>query len=449
MTTVEGVPTAWSLLRSHHLRSALATPGFRRLFAVRLTAQFADGVFQASLAGDVLFNPERQAHATDVALGFAVLLLPYSVIGPFAGVLLDRWWRQRVLMTTNLMRAFVVLGIAAEIIGGVHGEPLYASGLVVLSLSRFFLAGLSASLPHVVEPAELVTANAFSTTLGAIATTAGGGVALIVNVISVDKQTGYAVMAGLAALPYLVSAVAARGFATGALGPDDVERANRETVAEIARGLVAGARHLHSRRPAFLAMAAIGVHRLCYGLFAVSSVLLFRNYYSPDGVFRTGLPGLGTLLALTAVGSVAAALITPAAARRLGYPTWIAALLTASGLLQVGLLLPYRLPLHMAAGLGLGFAAQGIKICVDTVLQRGVEDDFRGRVFALYDTVFNIALVAAAALTAMALPDNGHAPVSVVVIGLAYVTTAAIYLNRTHRQAAHHPVRTAATPTSV
>src|SRR6201999_1857898 len=79
-----------SLGRAHHLVVLLRGPGFRRLLGVRLFAQFADGVFQASLAGAVLFNPERQAHASDIAAGFAVLLLPYSVIGPFAGVLLDR-----------------------------------------------------------------------------------------------------------------------------------------------------------------------------------------------------------------------------------------------------------------------------------------------------------------------------------------------------------------------
>src|ERR1700759_1451771 len=81
-----------------HVRRALKHAGFRRLFSVRLAGQFGDGVFQASLAGAVLFSPEHQAKAADIAAGFAVILLPYSLIGPFAGVLLDRWWRQRVLV---------------------------------------------------------------------------------------------------------------------------------------------------------------------------------------------------------------------------------------------------------------------------------------------------------------------------------------------------------------
>src|SRR5207247_6636496 len=118
--------------RHGHLLAALASPGFRRLLAVRLVCQFGDGVFQASLAGAVLFDPQRQAHAADVAAAFTVLLLPYSLVGPFAGVLLDRWWRQRVLVLANAARGVAVLGVAAEIAAGVEGVAFYSSALVII-----------------------------------------------------------------------------------------------------------------------------------------------------------------------------------------------------------------------------------------------------------------------------------------------------------------------------
>ena len=91
--------------------------GFRRLLGVRFAIQLADGMFQAALGGAVLFNPERQADPLAVAAGLAVLLLPYSLIGPFAGALLDRWDRRRVLMFASLLRA------AAGRRGGRHGRP--------------------------------------------------------------------------------------------------------------------------------------------------------------------------------------------------------------------------------------------------------------------------------------------------------------------------------------
>src|SRR3954449_12582954 len=122
------------------VRHLLLRGDFRRLLATRLLSQFGDGVFQAALAGTVLFNPERAAKPLDVAAGFAILLLPYSLGGPFAGVWLDRWRRRQVLLRADLVRAVLVAVVAALILGGVGGAPFYAAGLVVFSVNRFVLA---------------------------------------------------------------------------------------------------------------------------------------------------------------------------------------------------------------------------------------------------------------------------------------------------------------------
>lgn len=411
-----------------HLRAALRRPDFRRLYSVRLLGQFGDGVFQASLAGAVLFNPEHQAHAADVAAGFAVVLLPYSFVGPFAGVLLDRWWRQRVLVVANLLRAICVVGIAGEILSGLHGQPFYASALVVMSISRFFLSALSTGLPHVVETKQLITANALSTTSGAIATTLGAGAAVGVRGLAGGHNAEYAAIALAAALPYLASALFARPFDRAALGPDDVERSNRETFGAVARGLVAGGRHLAARRPALYALIMVGANRFCYGISTVCALLLYRNYFHDEGVFRAGLSGIGQILAMVAIGSGVAALITPTATRRLGFVRWPALLLGIAAAAQIGLCLPYSMPLLLLAGFVLGFAAQGIKICVDTLVQQTVDDDYRGRVFSLYDTLFNMMFVGAAVATAVLLPDTGHSPASVIVIGVVYALTGLAYL---------------------
>src|SRR5690242_21006367 len=86
---------------------------FRRLLGTRLLARFGDGVFQAARAGTVLFNPQRAADPVAVAAGFAILLLPYSLVGPFAGVWLDRWSRRQVLLRANVLRAALVGLVAA------------------------------------------------------------------------------------------------------------------------------------------------------------------------------------------------------------------------------------------------------------------------------------------------------------------------------------------------
>jgi hypothetical protein len=240
-------------------------------------------------------------------------------------------------------------------------------------------------------------------------------------------NASYAAVAAAAAVPYLVAAFTASGFARTVLGPDDVERGNRETLGEVARGLVAGARHLRTRRLAWLGLGMITIHRICYGLFAVCTVLLFRNYYQAHGVFRTGLTGLGQVVAAIAIGGALAALATPPATRRVGFVRWAGGLLVLAAAAEVSFGLAYTIPAHIVGALVLAFCAQGIKISVDTVIQRTVSDDYRGRAFAVYDTLFNLALVAAAALTAALLPDNGYAPAAVIAIGVVYVLTAGAF----------------------
>ena len=94
------------------LRALWPLTGFRRLFAVRLVSQASDGMFQIGLATLFFFSPENASTATGVAAAFAVLLLPFTIVGPWAGVLLDRWRRRQVLLYGNLVRVALTLVIA-------------------------------------------------------------------------------------------------------------------------------------------------------------------------------------------------------------------------------------------------------------------------------------------------------------------------------------------------
>ncbi len=428
-TTVPAAASAAELpdRSGHPLRSVLRGADFRRLYGTRLASQCADGVFQASLAGAVLFNPERAADPAAIAAAFATLLLPYSVVGPFAGVLLDRWRRQRVLVATNLFRCLAVALVAVEIAIGTSGALFYGTALVVISVNRFFLAALSASLPHVVSRETLVTANALATTSGTVVALLGGGIALGLRELVGSGNVGYALVAFGSALGYAGSAWAATGFGKDLLGPDDVERSHRETAGDVARGLVAGARHVAELRPVASALAAIAAHRFFYGLSFMSVLLLYRNYFVDHGFFQAELAGLGQVFAASGLGVLVAAAITPAVVRRIGKPAWIAALFALAAVTELALGLLFTMPTLLPAAFLLSIAAQGSKISVDTLVQEGVEDDYRGRVFSFYDTLFNITFVAAAVVGSMILPESGKSYAVVVLIAVGYAVTAAGY----------------------
>ncbi|NAZ78363.1 MFS transporter, partial [Kineococcus sp. T13] len=188
------------------------TARYRHLLGVRLSGQAADGVFQAGLASLFFFSPERQATPAGVALASAVLLLPFTVVGPWAGVLLDRRSRRSVLGVGNLLRAALALLTAAALLAGAGDVVVGVLALAVLSVNRALLAGLSAALPHVVPPQRLVLANSVTPTAGTVA--AGAGAAVAVAATAAAGTGGHAdvVALGVAAGGYLLSGLVALRF---------------------------------------------------------------------------------------------------------------------------------------------------------------------------------------------------------------------------------------------
>jgi MFS family permease len=409
------------------IRALLGRRDFRRLLLTRLSSQFGDGVFQAALAGTVLFNPQRAADPVDVAAAFAVLLLPYSLVGPFAGVWLDRWSRRQVLLRANVARAALVGCVAVLVLTGVEGTAFYGAGLAVFSVNRFVLAALSAALPHTVDEASLVTANAFSTTSGAVATVAGGGAALGLLQLTGTGEIAYAGGTLAAALPYLAAAAVVAGFSRGYLGPDHMARSARLSAREVARGMVSGARHAWHEQPAAAVLAAISLHRFCYGVLTLMTLLLYRNTFAEGGPFPGGLLGLGEVVAAGAVGTLLAAVVTPPVVRRTGKPRWVVVLLVTAGVAQLSLGLVLVPQTVIVGALLIGVVGQSVKICVDTTLQERIDDDHRGRVFSVHDTLFNVTFVVALLVAAFVLPASGVSRPVVAAVGVLYLLTAAGY----------------------
>ncbi|TFV67926.1 UNVERIFIED_ORG: MFS transporter [Bacillus sp. AZ43] len=398
---------------------------FRRLLGTRLLGQFGDGVLQAALAGTVLFNPQRAADPVDVAAAFAMLLLPYSLVGPFAGVWLDRWSRRQVLLVANLVRAVLVTVLAGLVLGGVTGVAFAASGLAVVSVNRFVLSALSAGLPHTTEASRLVPANALSTTAGTVATVAGGGAALLLLQLTGPGDAGYATVTVATALPYLAAAAVVAGFSRDHLGPDAATASARATARETFAGLVAGLRHVADRPPAAAALLVIGVHRLCFGVLTLMTLLLYRNTFpAGGGAFPGGMVGLGQTVAAGAAGALLAAVLTPPAVARLGTARWVVLLLACCGPAQLALGLPFTPAGVVLAAFVLSFVGQGVKICVDTTLQESAEDDYRGRVFSVYDTLVNVTYVVALVAGAFVLPPSGVSATVLAVVAAGYLATA-------------------------
>ena len=449
---------------ARQLRALLGRRDFRRLYATRLTSQLADGMVSVALTAFVFFSPERQATAADAASAFAVLLLPYSVVGPFAGVLLDRWRRRQVLVAASLVRAAILLVVAGFVVAASAGAGFYAAGLAALSVNRFFLAALSAALPHVVGDVgdvgdvgvrggsgvddELVLANSLSTTSGTLVALLGGGVGFALR-LALESRTGAtaatAAILLLAATACCAAAVLAGRMHPDLLGPDRAggthrqarRRASRraqdrgatlQALRHVAGGMADGARHVWSRRPAGHALAAISASRFVYGLATIATVLLYRNHFHAAEETGAALGGLALAVLASGAGFLAAALVTPWVASRVGTGAWVVVTLATAAATEAFYVVgPLTEPTLLAGALVAGFVAQGSKICVDTIVQRSVDDDYRGRVFSLYDVLFNVSFVAAAAAAALVVPPDGYSRTLYACLAAGYALTALAY----------------------
>jgi MFS family permease len=405
-------------------RSVRSLPEFWRLLELRLTSQFGDGLFQGGLAGAILFNPERAAEPWAVAGAFAVLFLPYSLLGPFAGALLDRWDRRLVLVGANTGRLVLVLAVAALLAAGAGDLPILFGALVVNGFTRFVLSGLSAALPDVVPRERVVTMNSVATATGAGAAFLGANFMLLPRWLFGAGDTGAAAIIFIVAVPVSIALVLSLRFPPHILGPHDSSRAIHGSVAyAVAFGWVHGARTVLAVPTVAATLAGLAAHRMVLGINTLLVLVIVRHSDA------TAVAGLGTavlFVAATGTGSFLATAVTPAAVSRWGrYGTANRALVLAAFIQLGGAGL--QLPMMVVCGFLLGATGQVVKLCADTAMQIDVDDALRGHVFAVQDSLFWLSFIAAIAASAAVIPPDGHSPALVVAGAVVYLLGLAVH----------------------
>ncbi|MCL1899800.1 MAG: MFS transporter [Promicromonosporaceae bacterium] len=415
------------------LRMLLRLRGFRRLFLTRAVSQAGDGAFQVGLATVLFFSPENAGTAAEIAGGFAIMFAPF-VIAPFVGVLLDRWQRRQVLLWANLVRGLIT-AIGAAVMLAWGGTWVVAGiGLLALACNRFILSGLSAGLPLVLEEdagdpeagrALLLTANSIVPTLGAGAPFRGGGVGLALAFILPEGRGRDAAALGVGACLMLAAAACALRLRRTQLGPEHPAQTQiRQDVVVILRDMGQGARYLVARRTPGQGLLAMAVHRFLFGIVFIAAILISRNLLNPDNL-DAGIATFATIVGLIGVGGGLAVVITPTISRYTGPQVWVALMLVLSAVSQAVLAWSYQRWVIMACAFLLGTAAQAAKIAVDTIVAKDSHDEFRGRAFAFYDLLFNLAFTGAAGFAALVVPDLGWSRELFGALAAAYLVAAA------------------------
>jgi len=397
---------------------------------VRWMGQLTDGIFQSSLASFLLFSPERQPDAKSAAVAFAVVLLPYSLVGPFVGTILDRISRQRVILFANLFRAFTLIFIAGLIRNGATGIELTIFVLVAFGVNRLILAGLSAGLPLLFDTSgtegrnTLVSINATAVTGGTVFVVLGGGIGigirgLLEGSVNANQADGYLVL--LSASSFFIAGLLALRLKKDQLGPLPHE-VKRQSVVGAYQEMVEGFKLLRNIKDCFLGISATAVQRGGLTALTLMALLLNRNTFNDPANPEAGLAGFAFAITVAGIGITLGAVIAPFGVKKYGRHSWIRYSLLASAVLPIALAFEQNEFFLVATGFFAGMAGQGVKVTNDALVQSKIVDEYRGRVFAVYDVMVNAGIVSGAIIAGFVLPPNGVSSLLPALIAITYIS---------------------------
>ena len=394
-------------------RDALRSDDFRRLFAIRLLSQSGDGLFQVALISSVVFNPEEQNTILGFAIATLVISLPFSILGPFTGVFIDRWSRRRILVVAPWLRAAAVWMVLFE----PKSAPIlfFGGALWVLSVNRFYLATAVSVVPRLVPTEDLLIANSMATVGGTVALLAG----VFVGGWMADLLGGDELVVALAGAEWIVSSLVASRIRDPLIPHHLPEAPVADEIGRILREFSDGIIRLARTPRALAPITSITLDQIGQGIVLVLSLFVFRDLLKEDvGSFSNliGAGGVGVLLGILTVGKLE---------ERFSKERIVALAFVAGGLALITVSTHITGWSMLLASFAVGLTFAWKKIPVDTMVQEAIPDGYRGRVFAVYDVLYNLSRVAAAFLAIPMLNAFGE-KWSVAIIGTVFLLWAPV-----------------------
>ncbi len=371
---------------------------FRQLWLGQVVSQMGDW-FNTIALYTIILN--LTGSGRNIGLLLVARFLPSFLFGPLSGVVADRFSRRTIMIVTDVMRAVVVLGFLF-VRRADQLWILYVLTVLQLGLSTFFEPAKTAAIPSIVSDRELVAANAISSVTWSIMLTLGAAIGgLITGWFGTDAAFI------LDALSYLLSAALIFSVKL----PKRPKRERQKLTVGRALGItetIEGARYV-KRRPRVLAYLLV---KPAWGLGGGILTLLavFGERIFPIG--KDASVGIGVLFAArgigTAVGPIVARRIAGEGKKRLEASIGIAFLIGGVFYFAFGASTSFVFALVV---LGIAHTGGSILWVFSTVLlQRGVEDNFRGRVFAAELALLTLTLAVSNYATGELLDRFGVSP---------------------------------------
>lgn len=343
-----------------------------------------------------------------LALSFIATTAPQLLMGPVAGVLVDRWERRRVMVWSDVVRGGCSLLLVVTVLSG---EYLYALAVVFLaeSAAQFFGPARGALLPRVVGQEHLVQANSLSQTTRSLLQISSPALGTVVF-----SLLGPMVAFALDALTFFLSALL---IATIRVSGEPGAAQTSDFLGELKAGL----QYVWQNQVIRVMMIALTV--LFMGAGAINSLLVFlvkKSLGLPEEMVAyasTAMP-VGWMLSAMAIGGLARRVRRP--------PLLVAAGLGVAGLAMAIIAVAPDLVWLVVGNLFIGLANALLNTGLPVTIQSLVPDNLRGRVFGALGT-FPVAamLISAGAAGVLAQGMDPRLIVGAAAVGAGVATAVA------------------------
>jgi MFS family permease len=357
--------------------------GLSRLIELHAVNAAGDAAVAISLAGTLFFQVPTGEARGQVALFLGLTMLPFAIVAPLIGPVLDRFshGRRWAIGGTMAVRAFLCWSLGTAVVTG--SNWLFPAALGVLVASKAYGVTRAATVPRLLpDDLTLVRANARTSLAGVVGAAVSAPIALLASLAGPEWSLRYGfllfVVATVLAILLPARVDSSRGEGTLVLLPGSSDAA------------VPG-RRPRARIPAPVAFAlrANCGPRWLSGFLTMFMAFLLRenpiNDWDTEVLLALviGAAGLGNTLGV-ALGSLAKR-IDPAV-------TVVVALVADAAVALVAALFYGLLPLVLL-GLTAGLAQSLAKLSLDSTIQRDVPESIQSSAFARSDTTLQLAWV--------------------------------------------------------
>jgi len=366
----------------------LRNRNFFFLWLGQIISQLGDRLDQMALIAFIYLR--APGSTLEIAKMLSFTIIPVFLVGPIAGVYVDRWDRRRIMYTCDLLRAALVLTIPLFLFYSKSLIPVYFIIFIVFSVGRFFVPAKLSIIPELVDAKDLLIANSLVNITGMIAAILGFGVSGVL-VEWLGAKSGFY----LDALSFLVSGsliflIAKKSSTTLNLknvGKEIIEVFRKSAFEEIKEGI---AYFLKNKDVRFTAGIMFILWSVLGSVYVVSIAFVQKT-------LQSATKDLGFLVMFLGIGLFIGSLVYGKFGARLSHYKTIFASMVLNGMMLIVFALGIvRYPYFLVAAVlsfALGFLISPIIIASNTIIHNSSANHMMGKIFSSLEIVMHLGFL--------------------------------------------------------